>query len=103
MSCSENAHDRRLFVASSIDGRSGLIRRPGSQGRRLRLRRLPHRGIWPRDHKLRPLPAWSGCRRLGSNDLFLLMGHIPDSFDGRYFGVTPRTSLIGKLVPLWTK
>jgi len=56
-----------------------------------------------RDHKLRPLPAWSGCRRLGSNDVFLLMAHIPDSFDGRYFGVTPRTSLIGKLVPLWTK
>lgn len=56
-----------------------------------------------RDHKLRPLPAWSGCRRLASNDVFLLMAHIPDSFDGRYFGVTPRTSLIGKLVPLWTE
>ena len=55
-----------------------------------------------RDHEQRPLPAWSGCRRLGRNDIFLLMAQIPDSFDGRYFGVTQRTSIIGRLVPLWT-
>jgi conjugative transfer signal peptidase TraF len=55
-----------------------------------------------RDHQRRPLPAWSGCRRLGSSDVFLLMAQVPDSFDGRYFGITPRASLIGKLVPLWT-
>jgi len=55
-----------------------------------------------RDHRQRPLPAWSGCRRLGQDDVFLLMARIPDSFDGRYFGVTQRTSIIGKLVPLWT-
>jgi conjugative transfer signal peptidase TraF len=52
------------------------------------------------DHR-RPLPAWSGCRSLGSNEVFLLMARVPDSFDGRYFGVTQRTSIIGKLVPLW--
>lgn len=55
-----------------------------------------------RDHRRRPLPGWSGCRRLGRDDVFLLMVRIPDSFDGRYFGVTQRTSIIGKLVPLWT-
>jgi conjugative transfer signal peptidase TraF len=55
-----------------------------------------------RDHAQRSLPTWSGCRRLGHNDVFLLMAQIPDSFDGRYFGVTQRTSIIGKLVPLWT-
>jgi conjugative transfer signal peptidase TraF len=54
-----------------------------------------------RDHRLRPLPAWSGCRDLGSSDVFLLMENVPDSFDGRYFGITQRTSVIGKLVPLW--
>lgn len=55
-----------------------------------------------RDHRQRPLPAWSGCRHLGQDDVFLLMARIPESFDGRYFGVTQRTSIIGKLVPLWT-
>ena len=25
------------------------------------------------DHRQRPLPAWSGCRRLGREDVFLLM------------------------------
>jgi conjugative transfer signal peptidase TraF len=55
-----------------------------------------------RDHSLRPLPAWSGCRYLGRGDVFLLMKNVPDSFDGRYFGITRRTSIIGKLVPLWT-
>ncbi|MBV8977345.1 MAG: S26 family signal peptidase [Alphaproteobacteria bacterium] len=56
-----------------------------------------------RDRMRRALPTWSGCRRLGLNDVFLLMEQVPDSFDGRYFGVTPRTSIIGKLVPLWTE
>jgi len=55
-----------------------------------------------RDRRQRSLPVWSGCRHLGQGDVFLLMARIPDSFDGRYFGVTQRTSIIGKLVPLWT-
>jgi conjugative transfer signal peptidase TraF len=54
------------------------------------------------DSRQRPLPTWSGCRRLGRDDVFLLMAQIPDSFDGRYFGITQRASIIGKLVPLWT-
>jgi type IV secretory pathway protease TraF len=33
------------------------------------------------------LPAWLGCRNLGSSDVFLL-GDTADSYDGRYFGVT---------------
>jgi len=54
------------------------------------------------DSKQRVLPAWTGCRTLGPGDVFLLMATVPASFDGRYFGVTPRASLIGKLVPVWT-
>jgi conjugative transfer signal peptidase TraF len=56
-----------------------------------------------RDGERRILPRWSGCRTLGAHDIFLLMTNAPASFDGRYFGVTPRTDVIGRLVPLWTE
>ncbi len=56
-----------------------------------------------RDGAHRLLPTWSGCRRLAGNEVFLLMAHVPDSFDGRYFGPTPRSAIIGRLVPLWTE
>lgn len=55
------------------------------------------------DKKGHPLPAWEGCNLLQPGDVFLLMGDVPASFDGRYFGVVGRRQLIGRLVPLWTK
>jgi len=51
----------------------------------------------------RPLPRWEGCETLGAGEVFLLMGDVPDSFDGRYFGATERRDIIGRLVPLWTR
>lgn len=56
-----------------------------------------------RDGLGRALPHWSGCRGLGAGDIFLLMTNAPTSFDGRYFGITPRAAIIGRLVPLWTE
>jgi conjugative transfer signal peptidase TraF len=50
----------------------------------------------------RDLPDWQGCRRIGADELFLMNASVPDSFDGRYFGPTPATAIIGKAVPLWT-
>ncbi|WP_092788132.1 S26 family signal peptidase [Rhodospira trueperi] len=50
----------------------------------------------------RPLPRWSGCRRLADGEVFLLMADAPDSFDSRYFGSVPSASVMGRLVPLWT-
>lgn len=49
----------------------------------------------------RPLPRWEGCRRLRQGSYFLLMTLRPDSFDGRYFGVTGERDIIGKARPLW--
>ena len=37
------------------------------------------------DNGGRPLPRWSGCRRLGPGELFVL-GDTANSFDSRYFG-----------------
>jgi conjugative transfer signal peptidase TraF len=50
-----------------------------------------------------PLPRWDGCRILASGEFFLIMPHVPDSFDGRYFGISDRRDIVGRLVPLWTQ
>lgn len=54
------------------------------------------------DRQGRPLPVWTGCKRLGSDDVLLLMPR-KDSFDGRYFGPISASQITGKLVVLWTR
>ena len=54
-----------------------------------------------RDSAGRSLPSWQGCRTLAQGDVFLLNHHVLHSFDGRYFGVIPRSNIIGKLKALW--
>ncbi|HEX8238274.1 MAG TPA: S26 family signal peptidase [Allosphingosinicella sp.] len=54
------------------------------------------------DSRGRPLPWWTGCRDLGEGEYFLLMDN-PDSFDGRYFGVTDRQDMIGRAILLWAR
>ena len=49
----------------------------------------------------RTLPWWNGCKVLGKGDLFLLSKQAPLAFDGRYFGVTHASEIIGKARPLW--
>ena len=48
----------------------------------------------------RPLPRWSGCNVIADWQLFLLNADHPGSLDGRYFGPLPRTSVLGRAVPL---
>ena len=55
------------------------------------------------DHLGRPLPWWNGCRRLRDGALFLLMAATPDSFDGRYFGPTEASDVVGKATALWVR
>lgn len=47
-----------------------------------------------RDSVGRELPTWSGCVTLCADHLFLL-GDTPDSFDGRYWGPTPKAYVEG--------
>ncbi len=54
------------------------------------------------DRQGRPLPAWTGCKHLGPDDVLLLMPH-KDSFDGRYFGPISASWVSGRLVALWTR
>ena len=53
-----------------------------------------------RDAMGRPLPVWSGCRRLGVDEFFLL-SPARASFDSRYFGPVHRTDVIGRAIPVW--
>lgn len=50
----------------------------------------------------RPMPLWTGCIRLHGRQLFLLMDN-PASFDGRYFGPTDGSDVIGKAHLLWRR
>ena len=59
---------------------------------------IPRRKV---DAKGRALPQWHGCHVLETGELFLMMEEHPDSFDGRYFGVTAPDDVIGKAILLW--
>jgi conjugative transfer signal peptidase TraF len=56
-----------------------------------------------RDSRGRPLPVWQGCQVVGADELFLMNWQSADSLDGRYFGVVPSSSVIGKALPVWTR
>jgi type IV secretory pathway protease TraF len=45
------------------------------------------------------LPSWGGCRRLSASEV-LLLGDTPDSYDGRYFGVTFADDITGRVTML---
>lgn len=49
----------------------------------------------------RALPAWSGCRQLGADDVLVLTRHA-SSFDGRYFGPIGAEQIVGVAHPILT-
>ena len=44
----------------------------------------------------KPLPSWTGCRTLDHSEIFLL-GDTSNSYDGRYFGLTSATDIVGRV------
>lgn len=50
----------------------------------------------------RNMPQWSGCFTLRSGEVFLLNAS-KRSLDGRYFGATKRSEIIGVAIPVWTR
>ena len=55
------------------------------------------------DRSGRRLPWWEGCRTLPAGSVFLLMAGVGTSFDGRYFGPTPASDVLGKARLLWAR
>lgn len=56
-----------------------------------------------KDRRGRPLPIWRGCVRLAKGQSFVMNASVPDSFDGRYFGALPTSTIAGRLTPIWTR
>jgi conjugative transfer signal peptidase TraF len=46
------------------------------------------------------LPGWSGCQRLEAHQV-LLLGEMPESFDGRYFGPVDTIDIVGRIAPVF--
>lgn len=54
------------------------------------------------DRARRPLPWWQGCRRLAEGEYLLLMD-AAGSFDGRYFGVSRASDIVGRTRLIWRR
>ncbi|MFA7307489.1 MAG: S26 family signal peptidase [Hyphomicrobium sp.] len=55
------------------------------------------------DRSGRTLPIWRGCRVVADDEVFLMNWQSEDSFDGRYFGPLPASTIVGRADPLWTR
>ncbi len=55
------------------------------------------------DRSGRALPVWRGCRVVAGDEVFLMNWQSEDSFDGRYFGPLPASTIVGRADPLWTR
>jgi conjugative transfer signal peptidase TraF len=66
-------------------------------------RAVPHSAVYARDVMGRELMHYAfGEHVVGEDSLFAFSGHHPRSFDSRYFGPVPESSVRGVLRPLWT-
>ncbi|MCJ8159712.1 S26 family signal peptidase [Sphingomonas sp. LaA6.9] len=54
------------------------------------------------DARGRSMPWWHGCKTLRQREFFLLMDGHTASFDGRYFGITSASDILGTARLLWT-
>jgi conjugative transfer signal peptidase TraF len=68
---------------------------------RLRINDRDRAPIAVRDSLGVTLPRWTGCRRLGANELFVFSDRVPNSFDSRYFGPIDRSSVVGVYKPVF--
>jgi type IV secretory pathway protease TraF len=72
------------------------------KGTTIFVRGKPYGQARERDRLGRSLPRWQGCRVLTERQIFLMNTDAPDSFDGRYFGPLPVTTVTATLTSLWT-
>jgi conjugative transfer signal peptidase TraF len=66
-------------------------------------RAVSNSAVYARDVVGRELPHYAfGAHVVGEDSLFVFSGHHPRSFDSRYFGPVPESSVRDVLRPLWT-
>lgn len=80
------------FGGQTVCGRDGEVRIDGNAVAK----------ALPRDRLGRRLTPFTGCVQLADGDVFLLNAEAPDSLDGRYFGLLPRDTVVGRATAIWT-
>jgi len=58
--------------------------------------------VFERDRNGKALPYRGGRFRVERNTFLPVSTHINNSFDGRYFGCVPLSSIKGRAIPMWT-
>jgi len=66
----------------------------------VRIDGVPVAAVLRADRWGRLLPVWQSCRPLEAGELFLLSDTNPTSFDSRYFGPVPASSVLGLAQPM---
>ncbi len=97
--------DKRQYLPSSIPALKRIAALSGDRvcrfGRSVFVNRVVVATARLTDNQLRNMPCWYGCRTLLDDEVLLLADH-PNSFDGRYFGVTKTTGIMGVAHPIST-
>ena len=98
---------RRRYLPQNVPLVKRVAAMPGDEvcalGNRLFVNGQPSVTRRVADRQGRPLPWWRGCVRLREGQRLLLAADNPDSFDGRYFGVSARGDILGKAWLLWAR
>lgn len=75
-----------------------------AEGLRVNGREVPGSAVLYRDRIGRELPHFAfGEHVVGPDSFFMFSGRHPRSFDSRYFGPIPSSSIISTARPLWTE
>lgn len=99
--------DKRGYLATGVPLLKHILALPGQTvcriGRTITVDGLAVGHALDCDHLGRTLPGWQGCRIVADHEVFLMNWQSENSFDGRYFGPLPATTIVGRADPLWTK
>lgn len=98
---------RRHYLPANVPVVKRVAAAPGDEvcaaGARITINGRLAARRFDRDGAGRSMPGWSGCSVLGPGEYFLLMTDRAASFDGRYFGVSEATDIVGKARLLWRR
>lgn len=99
--------DKRGYLARGVPLLKRVLALPGQTvcriGRTITVDGLAMGHALDGDHLGRTLPGWQGCWIVADHEVFLMNWQSENSFDGRYFGPLPATTIVGRADPLWTK
>jgi conjugative transfer signal peptidase TraF len=98
---------RRLYLPNEVPLVKRVAATPGdlicARGRGIYINGAWAAARFNTDASGRPMPWWQGCKRLRDGQLFLLSADAPTSFDGRYFGASQGSDVIGKARLVWPR